>query len=79
MNLKNNHDADNRQGQIMLYDVHTFFSKVLDDPQAYGFKDNISQDEDGCMWSGSFHIRTGFDDVIAKDMAKIIAKFRFWG
>ncbi|KAG4424239.1 hypothetical protein IFR04_002643 [Cadophora malorum] len=64
-------------GQIILYDVHTFFSKVLDDPQAYGFKDNFSQDEDGCMWSGTFHIRTGFDDVIAKDMAKTIAKFRF--
>ncbi|KAH7389135.1 hypothetical protein BKA64DRAFT_130571 [Cadophora sp. MPI-SDFR-AT-0126] len=66
-------------GQIILYDVHTFFSKVLDDPKAYGFKDNMSQDEDGCMWSGSFHIRTGFDDVIAKDMADTIAKFQFSG
>ncbi|KAL2060063.1 hypothetical protein VTL71DRAFT_9885 [Oculimacula yallundae] len=64
-------------GQIMMYDVHTFFTKVLDDPKAYGFKDNISEDEDGCMWSGGFHIRTGFDDVIAKDMAKAIAKFKF--
>lgn len=61
----------------MMYDVHRFFSRVLNDPKAYGFKDNISEDEDGCMWSGSFHIRTGLDDVIAKDMAKTIAKFTF--
>ncbi|KAH6711806.1 hypothetical protein DL95DRAFT_527944 [Leptodontidium sp. 2 PMI_412] len=64
-------------GTILLYDVHKFFSKVLDEPEAYGFKDNISEDKDGCMWSGSFHIRTGLDDVIAKDMAKTIAKFTF--
>ncbi|KAK0130432.1 hypothetical protein ONS96_000951 [Cadophora gregata f. sp. sojae] len=68
---------DHPDGQVVLYDVHSFFSKVLDNPHAYGFRDNISQDEDGCMWSGSFHIRTGFDDVIAKDMASTIAKFRF--
>ncbi|KAH7319004.1 cellulose-binding GDSL lipase/acylhydrolase [Rhexocercosporidium sp. MPI-PUGE-AT-0058] len=64
-------------GTVLLYDVHKFFSKVLDDPKAYGFKDNISEDEDGCMWSGSFHIRTGLDDVIAMDMAKTVAKFSF--
>ncbi|KAI9047552.1 hypothetical protein LZ554_008268 [Drepanopeziza brunnea f. sp. 'monogermtubi'] len=65
------------EASIMLYDVHALFTKVMDDPQKYGFKDATSMDSDGCLWSGSFHILTGFDDFIAKDMAKTIAKFDF--
>ncbi|PBP16545.1 cellulose-binding GDSL lipase/acylhydrolase [Diplocarpon rosae] len=65
------------EGSIVLYDVHTLFSKVLDDPKKYGFTDSTSMDSDGSLWSGNFHILTGFDDFIAKDMAKTIAKFNF--
>lgn len=69
--------ADEMQGAMMLYDSHALFTKVLDDPCKFGFRDSSSMDQDGCLWSGTFHIRTGFDDLIAKDMAKEIAKFRF--
>ncbi|KAI6708951.1 cellulose-binding GDSL lipase/acylhydrolase [Diplocarpon mali] len=64
-------------GSIALYDVHALFTKVIDDPKKYGFTDSTSMDSDGSLWSGNFHILTGFDDFIAKDMAKTIAEFNF--
>ncbi|CZT00542.1 uncharacterized protein RAG0_08548 [Rhynchosporium agropyri] len=64
-------------GMVMMYDAHKFFTRILDNPKEYGFKDNSSEGEEGCMWADGFHIRTGFDDLIAKDMAKAIADFPF--
>jgi sugar lactone lactonase YvrE len=63
---------------MILYDVNKFFNKVLDKPTAYGFKDNMCGDAEGCIWDGGFHILSPMHEAIAKDMAKELQKFR-WG
>jgi hypothetical protein len=50
---------------VMLYEVHAFFSNILNNPTAYGFKENMCQDDAGCPWSGNFHILSAFHDIIA--------------
>ncbi|TVY84411.1 Acetylesterase [Lachnellula suecica] len=64
---------------IKIYDVHTFFSKVLDNPTAYSFTDNTCQDADNCIWAGSFHILSAMHEIIAKDMKNMLSQFVYNG
>jgi hypothetical protein len=63
----------------MIYDVHTFFGNVLDNPSQYSFTNNTCQDAAGCIWCGGFHILSAMHDIIAKDMQSVLSKYVYAG
>ena len=51
-----------------VYDAHGLFNMILDDPHAYGFKDNASMNCTGCFWANNYHPMSVVHERIANDM-----------
>lgn len=58
----------------VTYDAHAFFSKVLDHPGWYGFKNNYCyscigcRNVTGCFWSNNYHPVWQMHERLAQDM-----------
>ena len=58
---------------VGVYDVHTFFSGILDSPQKYGFKDNTSMcSTSKCIWADDVHSTFAMHQLIAADLARFL-------
>jgi lysophospholipase L1-like esterase len=61
---------------IGIYDAHALFTKVLDNPQEYGFQDAYSSgDSDKYIWKDQLHPTSAMHKVIAADVAKFLTEF----
>jgi hypothetical protein len=59
---------------VAIYDLHSFFSTVLDNPQRYGFQDATSGcHTSDCIWVDQGpHSTYGMHKIIAADMAHVL-------
>ena len=58
----------------VIYDTHTLFTEVLDDPEKYGFKDNFSKcHAKECIWDDDLHPTFAMHEVVARDLARVLA------
>jgi len=58
---------------VGVYDVHTFFVSVLNNPTAYGFKDAISVcHTSDCIWADDVHSTFAMQKLIATDLLKFL-------
>lgn len=55
-------------------------SKVLDNPQEYGFRDSRCMDQDAvsCIWYNDYHPGKGYHKLQAKDMKQHLETFGAW-
>lgn len=57
-----------------VYDAAGLFSKVLDNPTNYGFKDNISSgNSEDCIWYDYLHPNSAMYKILANDLAKFLS------
>src|SRR5271169_2366577 len=57
----------------MVYDVHTLFTEVLDNPKKYGFKDAISEcHTSDCIWADDVHSTFAMHRIIAAGLAQFL-------
>lgn len=60
--------------RAIVYDAHTFFARILDNPTWYGFKDNKCYscigcyNVTGCFWSNNYHPVWQVHERLASDM-----------
>lgn len=70
----NNFTATHGGVKAIIYDAHRFFSKILDHPQWYGFKNNYCYSCTGCynvtgwFWSNNYHSVWQVHERLAEDM-----------
>ncbi|KAL0572462.1 hypothetical protein V5O48_009502 [Marasmius crinis-equi] len=61
-----------------IYDSYAGFSKILDNPQAYGFRDNTTYgDAADLFWYNDLHPTQYVHKYIAQDVAKVLASTPF--
>lgn len=61
--------ANHSDISVALYDVHSLFNTVLDDPSKYGFVDAISSCQNStCIWADGVHSTFAMHNIIADDM-----------
>lgn len=61
---------------IAIYDAHALFTKVLDNPEEYGFQDAYSNGRsDKYIWMDYLHPTSAMHKVIAADVAKFLTEF----
>ncbi|KAI5819303.1 hypothetical protein BZA77DRAFT_305060 [Pyronema omphalodes] len=65
--------------EVYFWDSVKEFNKVLDDPMAYGFKDNFTQcDQPQCFWHDGYHPNTYAQRIFGKSMAGLLAESGWW-
>jgi hypothetical protein len=70
----NNFTATHQGVNSIIYDAHSFFSKILDHPQWYGFKNNYCyscigcHNVTGCFWANNYHPVWQVHERLAQDM-----------
>jgi lysophospholipase L1-like esterase len=65
--------------EVYFWDSVKEFNKVLDDPKAYGFKDNFSQcDQPECFWHDGYHPNTYGQRLFGKSVAGLLAEGGWW-
>jgi phospholipase/lecithinase/hemolysin len=59
---------------IAIYNAHALFTKVLDKPDEYGFKDafSIGDSDDKCIWKDELHPTSAMHKVLAADIAEFL-------
>jgi phospholipase/lecithinase/hemolysin len=61
---------------IGIYDAHALFTKVLDNPEEYGFQDAYSYGgSDKYIWRDQLHPTSAMHKIIAADVAKFLTEF----
>ena len=66
--------------RVRIYDAAAVFTRVLDDPKKYGFKDSTSKfmlsdaEEEDCIWYDGFHPTSGMHKILAADLAKFLTE-----
>ena len=66
---------------IEIYDSASLFTKVMDNPDHYGFIGPVDICTTGkCLWADHIHPSSAFHKVIAQDIASFMDGFenRFW-
>ena len=78
--LKKYNIADEMQTTAVLYDSWSFMTKVLDNPQEYGFPNATCIDDDGhsCIWWNKYHPTSKYHGLQAKDMKKHLKPLGAW-
>ncbi|KAL0566558.1 hypothetical protein V5O48_015449 [Marasmius crinis-equi] len=57
-----------------LYDSYAGFAKILDDPTAYGFRDNLTYGTDSDLfWGNDYHPSTYAHKYFGQDVAEVLA------
>lgn len=57
----------------LVYDTHALFTEVLNEPEKWGFKDNLSKCHDWeCIWDDDLHPTFAMHKVVAKDLAAFL-------
>ncbi|KAG7091439.1 hypothetical protein E1B28_010475 [Marasmius oreades] len=60
--------------ETYLYDSYSGFSKILDNPTAYGFRDNSTYgDGADIFWGNNYHPSSYAHKYFAQDVAKVLA------
>ena len=66
--------------QVRIYDVAAVLTRVLDDPEKYGFKDSTSKfmlsdaEEESCIWYDDLHPTSAIHKILAADLAKFLTE-----
>ncbi|KZT70157.1 carbohydrate esterase family 16 protein [Daedalea quercina L-15889] len=64
--------ASHDEATVLLYSSWAIFTKVLDDPVAFGFAKDDVQKPAGSIWVDRLHPTSKMHDVVAYDMAKFL-------
>jgi len=57
---------------VLVFSAFDTFNRVLDDPVAYGFKEEDKRKKNGGIWFDHLHPTTKMHDVIAKEFAEFL-------
>ena len=61
------------ESTVLIYSSYATFTRVLDDPTAYGFKTKDVSNEGGSIWCDRAHPTSKMHDEIAKDMIAFLS------
>ncbi|KDQ60958.1 carbohydrate esterase family 16 protein [Jaapia argillacea MUCL 33604] len=62
------------EATAMIYSSWDTFNRVLDDPTSFGFTEQDTVRGGGAIWVDHIHPTSKMHDIIAQDMAKLLAK-----
>jgi phospholipase/lecithinase/hemolysin len=69
--------------RVRIYDAAALFTRVLDDPKKYGFKDSTSKfmlsdaEEESCIWYDDLHPTSAMHKILAADLARFLTEEEF--
>ena len=69
--------------RVRIYDAAAVFTRALDDPKKYGFKDCTSKfmlsdaEEESCIWYDDLHPTSAMHKILAADLAKFLTEEEF--
>ncbi|KAJ7777694.1 hypothetical protein DFH07DRAFT_731107 [Mycena maculata] len=64
--------ANNTGVTTWLWDAHTVFTTILNDPTAYGFVDPVSYGNTGDFWANNYHPGPAAHQIFAQDIASLL-------
>ncbi|EAU92018.1 fungal cellulose binding domain-containing protein [Coprinopsis cinerea okayama7 len=72
--------ATDRKIKTFFWDSNAFYTKVLDSPQEYGFKDATSwgKEDPEIFWGDNYHPSTYADKLFAEDIARNVLADTVW-
>ena len=66
--------ASHAEASVFIYSSWATFTKVLDDPTAFGFSQQDVRKAAGSIWVDRLHPTSKMHDLVAQDMAKQIGR-----
>ncbi|CAL5870081.1 uncharacterized protein PFLUO_LOCUS4315 [Penicillium psychrofluorescens] len=78
--MVNDFGAEHPDALPILYDSWSFMTKILDQPQAYGYPNATCINDDGisCVWWNNYHPGQKYHSLQAADMKKYLHPFGAW-
>ncbi|KAF8320237.1 hypothetical protein F5887DRAFT_1117929 [Amanita rubescens] len=66
--------------QLWEWDAHAAFTRILDNPTAYGFKDATSygNNDPNYLWSGNYHPSSAAYRIFAEEISYVLSGSVWW-
>lgn len=68
-----NFSASHNEATVLIYSSWMTFTKVLDDPTAFGFAQEDVKKAAGSIWVDRLHPTSKMHEIIAQDMTKLLS------